>query len=74
MRPSQSGVVVALDRLDYEVRCASSAKLVSGGTGVTFTFPSQCPHTYGNRHVVCDRWLARQLQRLGVLRQPARRF
>jgi prepilin-type N-terminal cleavage/methylation domain-containing protein len=44
---SQSGVVIALDRLDYEARCASSAKLVSGGTGVTLTFPAQCTHTSG---------------------------
>ena len=44
---SQSGVVVALDRLDYEARCASSAKLVSGGAGVTLTFPNQCTHTSG---------------------------
>ena len=42
---SQSGVVVALDRLDYEARCASNATLVSGGAGVTLTFPSQCTHT-----------------------------
>jgi prepilin-type N-terminal cleavage/methylation domain-containing protein len=42
---SQSGVVVTLDRLDYEARCASNATLVSGGAGVTLTFPSQCTHT-----------------------------
>ena len=39
---SQSGVVVALDRLDYEARCASSATLISGGTGVTLSYPYQC--------------------------------
>ena len=44
---SQSGVVVALDRLDYEARCASKATLVSGGAGVTLTLPSQCPHATG---------------------------
>jgi len=44
---SQSGVVVALDRLDYEGRCASSAVLLSGGAGVTLTFPSQCTHASG---------------------------
>src|SRR5438105_9559244 len=44
---SQSGVVVALDRLDYEARCASQATLVSGGAGVTLTFPSQCTHATG---------------------------
>lgn len=44
---SQSGVVVALDRLDYEARCASQAALVSGGQGVTLTFPAQCTHATG---------------------------
>lgn len=44
---SQSGVVVALDRLDYEGRCASSATLVSGGSGVTLTYPTQCTHATG---------------------------
>ena len=39
---SQSGVVVALDRLDYEGRCASQAKLLSSGAGVTLTYPYQC--------------------------------
>ena len=39
---SQSGVVVALDRLDYEARCASKATLLSSGAGVTLTYPSQC--------------------------------
>jgi Tfp pilus assembly protein PilW len=44
---SQSTVVVALDRLDYEARCASQASLISGGQGVTLTFPSQCTHATG---------------------------
>jgi prepilin-type N-terminal cleavage/methylation domain-containing protein len=44
---SQSGVVVALDRLDYEARCASSATLVGAGAGVTLTLPSQCTHATG---------------------------
>ena len=44
---SQSGVVVALDRLDYEARCASTATLVSSGAGVTLTLPSQCTHATG---------------------------
>jgi prepilin-type N-terminal cleavage/methylation domain-containing protein len=39
---SQSGVVIALDRLDYEGRCASQAKLLSSGAGVTLTYPFQC--------------------------------
>jgi Tfp pilus assembly protein PilW len=44
---SQDGVVVALDRLDYEARCASSAALISSGSGVTLTLPSQCTHATG---------------------------
>jgi Tfp pilus assembly protein PilW len=44
---AQSGVVVALDRLDYEARCASQATRISGGQGVTLTFPSQCTHATG---------------------------
>lgn len=44
---SQSGVVIGLDRLDYEARCASKAVLVSGGAGVTLTLPSQCTHATG---------------------------
>ncbi|HEY2354873.1 MAG TPA: prepilin-type N-terminal cleavage/methylation domain-containing protein [Gaiellaceae bacterium] len=48
---SQSNVVVALDRLDEEGRCASSAKLVSGGAGVTLTYPFQCsPANSPNGH------------------------
>ena len=44
---AQSGVVVTLDRLDYEGRCASNAALVSAGAGVTLTFPNQCTHAAG---------------------------
>jgi type II secretory pathway pseudopilin PulG len=44
---SQSGVVVALDRLDYESRCASQATLISSGQGATLTFPAQCTHATG---------------------------
>jgi prepilin-type N-terminal cleavage/methylation domain-containing protein len=50
---SQSGVVIALDRLDYEARCSSSAKLVSSGAGVTLTFPSQCTHTSDSTATWC---------------------
>ncbi len=44
---SQTGVTVALDRLDYEVRCSSNAALVSSGAGVTLTLPSRCSHASG---------------------------
>ena len=44
---SQSGVVVALDRLDYEARCASTATLLSSGAGVTLNLPYECTHATG---------------------------
>jgi len=44
---SQAQVHIALDRLEYETRCASQAALVSHGAGVTLTLPSQCPHATG---------------------------
>src|SRR5262249_3287176 len=44
---SQAGVIVALDRLDYEARCASDATLISGGAGVSLTLPAQCTHATG---------------------------
>jgi prepilin-type N-terminal cleavage/methylation domain-containing protein len=44
---SQTSLHIAFDRLDYEARCASQAKLVSGGAGVTLTLPSQCTHASG---------------------------
>src|SRR5438552_1502167 len=44
---SQTGVIVALDRLDYEARCGSQAKLLSGGAAVTLTLPTQCPNATG---------------------------
>jgi prepilin-type N-terminal cleavage/methylation domain-containing protein len=50
---SQSGVVIALDRLDYEARCASSATLLSSGAGVKLTFPSQCTHTTDSTATWC---------------------
>jgi prepilin-type N-terminal cleavage/methylation domain-containing protein len=44
---SQTQVHLALDRLEYETRCASAATRVSSGAGVTLTLPSQCPHATG---------------------------
>jgi prepilin-type N-terminal cleavage/methylation domain-containing protein len=44
---AQSNVMVALNRLEFEARCASAAALVSGGAGVTLTLPSQCTHAAG---------------------------
>ena len=66
---SQSSVVIALDRLDYEGRCASQAALVSSGRRRDAYVPQPVHARDGNRHVVRDGRLARPLQRLGVLRQ-----
>jgi len=44
---SQGGVQIALDRLDYEGRCASKAMLVSAGVGVTLTLPTTCSNATG---------------------------
>ncbi len=42
---AQQNTRLAVDRLEFEGRCASAAALVSGGAGVSFTLPSQCSHT-----------------------------
>jgi Tfp pilus assembly protein PilW len=44
---SQTQVHLALDRLEFEARCASTAARISSGAGVTLTLPSQCPHATG---------------------------
>lgn len=44
---SQTQVHLALDRLEYETRCASQATRVSSGAGVTLTLPSQCMNATG---------------------------
>lgn len=44
---SQTQIHLALDRFEFEARCASTAALVSSGAGVTLTLPSQCPHATG---------------------------
>lgn len=38
----------ALDRLEYEARCASYASILNSGAGVALTLPAQCPHATGN--------------------------
>jgi prepilin-type N-terminal cleavage/methylation domain-containing protein len=45
---AQQGTRVALDRLEYEARCATSATLVGGGSGVSLVLPSWCSHGTGN--------------------------
>jgi type II secretory pathway pseudopilin PulG len=42
---------LALDKLEYEARCASGATLVSGGVGVTLTFQPTCSHVAGTASV-----------------------
>jgi prepilin-type N-terminal cleavage/methylation domain-containing protein len=37
----------ALDRIEYEGRCSTSATIVNSGAGVTFSLPSQCTHASG---------------------------
>jgi prepilin-type N-terminal cleavage/methylation domain-containing protein len=44
---AQQNVRLAIDRLQYEARCASSATLVSSGAGVTLTLPTVCSHANG---------------------------
>lgn len=44
---SQSNLIVAVSRIEFEGRCASSAALVSGGTGVTLALPSYCVNAAG---------------------------
>ena len=43
----QQNVRDSVDRLDFEVRCASAASLVSGGAGVALTLPANCSHATG---------------------------
>jgi prepilin-type N-terminal cleavage/methylation domain-containing protein len=49
---SQQNVNVALTRLEYDARCASSASLLnktgSNGAGVYLSLPAQCSHSTGN--------------------------
>lgn len=45
---AQGQARMALDRLEYEARCASYAAILNSGAGVTMTLPSQCPHATGN--------------------------
>lgn len=44
---AQQNVRIALDRLQYDARCASTATLVAGGAGVALALPAQCSHVTG---------------------------
>jgi prepilin-type N-terminal cleavage/methylation domain-containing protein len=45
---AQQSTRVALDRLEFEARCASDASLLSSGAGVALTLPTQCAHAAGS--------------------------
>jgi len=45
---AQQNTRIALDRLEFDVRCASGAALLSSGAGVHLTLPTQCTHATGN--------------------------
>jgi Tfp pilus assembly protein PilW len=45
---AQQNTRLALDRLEFEGRCATTATLVSSGAGVHFNIPSQCEHATGD--------------------------
>jgi prepilin-type N-terminal cleavage/methylation domain-containing protein len=44
---SQQNTRLALDRLEFEGRCANNASLVNSGQGVTFSLPTTCSHANG---------------------------
>jgi Tfp pilus assembly protein PilW len=45
---AQQTARLALDRLQFEARCASAATVVSAGAGVTLTLPGVCAHATGS--------------------------
>jgi Tfp pilus assembly protein PilW len=45
---AQQQARLALDRLEFEGRCATSASLLNSGAGVAFALPAQCSHGSGN--------------------------
>jgi prepilin-type N-terminal cleavage/methylation domain-containing protein len=45
---AQGSTRTALDRLEFEARCASNATILNSGAGVALTLPTQCPHATGN--------------------------
>jgi len=45
---AQGQARIALDRLEFEARCASNATILNSGAGVALTMPTQCPHATGN--------------------------
>lgn len=45
---SQQNVRLAFDRLEYDARCAQTATLQGGGSGIAFSIPTWCAHATGN--------------------------
>lgn len=45
---SQGEVRTAIDRLEYEARCADTATILSSGAGVYLHLPTQCTHATGD--------------------------
>jgi Tfp pilus assembly protein PilW len=45
---AQQNTRLALDRIEFEGRCARSASIVNGGQGVAFTLPTTCSHASGS--------------------------
>lgn len=50
---AQQGARLAVDRIEYEARCASYGTTVNSGAGVTLTLASQCSHTSGTSVTWC---------------------
>lgn len=44
---SQTSIRTALDELEYEARCSSTATRLSSGGAVTLSIPTTCPHASG---------------------------
>jgi len=45
---AQGSARMAVDRLEFEARCASYAGILNSGAGVALTMPAECPHATGN--------------------------
>jgi prepilin-type N-terminal cleavage/methylation domain-containing protein len=45
---AQQGTRLAIDRLEYEARCASSVTSLNSGAGVALVLPAVCSHATGN--------------------------
>jgi Tfp pilus assembly protein PilW len=48
---AQQNTRLALDRLEFEGRCATTASVLNSGAGVAFSLPTTCSHTNGETSV-----------------------